>query len=397
MKTVQQFHDLLVGLQPIDLLSFQETIPELQIMASCDQSPKSHAEGNVLIHANLALQQVLPLLGQVESQEDKVLLYIATMCHDFGKKATFAISPKHGRITAYGHQKAGVPIANDFLKKYFPEFSYHQREKVLRLIEYHMDARMMMKDGTTDRKLKLLSLAVNTKLLYLLSTADTLGRIAEDMSGCELLAEFKTECERLNIWNRPYVIPNSGFMSNHGYSNARWNILMNGADETDETMQEAEELIMNAVPRFQLLLLVGAPASGKTTIREQLVKQFPNVVVISMDERRKELTGDINDQSRNNEVFAWQQKELYKAMKAKKNVIIDATNTSRKLRKVLWDIGRRYGAACGAFYWDLSLETLLKRNAAREKRVPDEVVRRFYSSMESIAPWEADKIKILSE
>jgi predicted kinase len=348
----------------------------------------------VLIHANLALQQVHPLLEQVENPEDKVALYIGTMCHDFGKKAVFAISPKHGRITAYGHESAGVPIANDFLKKYFPEFQYPMREKILRLIEYHMKPRMMMKDGTSDKKLKLMSLAVNTKLLYLLSTADTLGRIAEDMSGCELLAKFKAECERLDIWGKPYVIPGSGFMSNHGYSNARWNILMHDDPETNETMQDSEELIMNAVPRFQLLLLVGAPGSGKSTIREQLVKQSPDVVVISMDDRRKELTGDANDQTLNSEVFAWQQRELYKAMKAKKNVIVDATNTTRKLRKILWDIGRRYGAAVGAFYWDLPLETLLARNASREKRVPDSVVRRFYNTLESVMPWEADKIKI---
>ena len=393
--SVQKFHDALVNLEPIDLLAYETIIPELQIMASCDQSPKSHAEGNVLIHASMAMQQVLPLLTQISSQEDKVAVYIATMCHDFGKKAVFAISPKHGRITAYGHEAAGIPIANEFLKKYFPEFQYPQREKILRLIEWHMRPRIMMSDGTTDAKLKMLSLAVNTKLLYLLSTADTLGRIAEDMSGCELLAKFKTECERLNIWDRAYTIPNSSFMSNHGYSNARWNILIHDAPEAEETLQDAEELIMTAVPRFQLLMLIGAPGSGKSTMREQLIKQSPDVVVISMDDKRKELTGDANDQSRNQEVFNWQQRELTKAMKTKKNVILDATNTSRKLRRMLWDIGRRYGAAVGAFYWDIPLETLLARNAAREKRVPDHVVKRFFNTMESVMPWEADKIKII--
>src|ERR1700686_1786336 len=101
MFSVQQFHDLVIGLQPIDLFSFQEVIPELKLMSDCAQEPKHHAEGNVLVHANLALKEVLPLLDQVESLEDKIILYIATMLHDIGKKATFAISPRHGRITAY--------------------------------------------------------------------------------------------------------------------------------------------------------------------------------------------------------------------------------------------------------------------------------------------------------
>lgn len=393
--SVQKFHDALINLEPINLLDYQEVIPEFQLMSSCEQEPKHHAEGNVLIHANMAMQQVLPLLAQIDNQEDKIVTYIATMCHDFGKKATFAISPKHGRITAYGHDKAGVPIANEFLKKYFPELSYKRREQILRLIEFHMQPRMMMKDGTSDKKLKLMSLAVNTKLLCFLSIADTLGRVADDMRGCELLEKFKAECERLNIWGKPYVIPDSWWVTHHGYSQARWDILANNEPETRETLMKAEDLIQKAIPRFQLLMLVGPAGSGKTFERNQLLAKYPAAKVISMDERRKEVCGDVNDQSKNAEVFDWQVKELSKAMRNRESVILDSTNLTRKRRKLLWQIARRQGAVVGVVYFDLPLQTLLERNASREKKVPENVVIKQFNMLESITPEEADGLRVI--
>jgi predicted kinase len=397
MPTIQSFHDAVINIQPIDLLEYQEVIPELQLMSSCDQSAPHHLEGNVLTHANLTMKEIFPLLDQIEKQEDKVALYIAAMCHDFGKKAAYAIHPKKGTITAYGHETAGLPVINEFLKKYFPEFLYKKREQILRLVENHMKPRMWAKDGTTVNKLKLLSLATNTKMLYLLSQADTLGRKADDMSsGMSLLEQFKQNCEDIGIWNRSYRVPLAISLNNQAYSLARWNILMNDAPETNETLEDAQEL-MNKMPIFQLLLLIGPPASGKSTYCKQLQKQFPDVKVISMDQRRKELCGDENDQSKNSEIFGWQERELREAMKNRQSTIVDATNPTRKLRKILWQLGRQYGAVVGAVFFDISLQTLLERNVQREKEVPVTVVERFYKALQNVTPEECDGLRIIDK
>ena len=84
-------------------------------------------------------------------------------------------------------------------------------------------------------------------------------------------------------------------------------------------------------------------------------------------------------------------------MEARQNTIVDATNSSRKLRKILWAIGREHGALCSAVYFDLPLATLLERNAKREKRVPDNVVKRFYNTMQSVCPWEADLVQVIDK
>lgn len=397
--SVQTFHDLLINLQPIDLFQFVEEIPELQLMVACQQSPEHHAEGDVLIHTNLTMQDILVRLDQVDNQEDKITLYLAALLHDIGKPSTSMFNEKKNKITAYGHDDAGVPIANEFLKKYFPKFQYKQREKILRLVENHMHPRLWIKDRTaTVNKLKMLSLAVNTKLLYLLSQADTMGRKATDFtSGMLLLELFKQNCEDLGIFGRQYRVPLATHLDNASYSLARWNILVNDYPETKETLEEAKNIMCKPLPNFQLMLMVGAPGSGKTTLREQLVKQYPDLKVISMDDKRKELCGDANDQSKNAQVFGWQEKELRKAMQNRQNTLIDATNPTRKLRKHLLDLGRDNGALCSAVYFDLSLPVLLERNAMREKRVPDDVVKRFYNSQQSLAPWEVDQLRIVDK
>lgn len=399
--SVKEFHDRIINLQPVDLFQYEDEIPEFKLLHDCEQSPEHHAEGNVLIHCNMAGQTVLQLMeAENINEKDKVLLYIATILHDIGKPCTSVFNEKKNKITAYGHDDAGVPIANEFLKKYFPEFQYKQREVVCRLIEQHMHPRMWIKDGTASViKFKMLSLAVNTKLLYVLSQADTLGRIAKDMKlSMHLLELFKQNCQDIGVWDKPYRVPLATHLDNASYSLARWNILMHNAAEDLDTYDEAQAtMIQPPKKNFQLMLLIGAPGSGKSTIREHWIAQSPDIKVISMDDRRKELTGSIEDQSRNNEIFGWQQKELRKAMEARQNTIVDATNTSRKLRKILWDIGRENGALCSAIYFDLSLDTLLERNSKRERHVPDDVVRRFYKTMQSVAPWEADMIRVIDK
>jgi predicted kinase len=396
MPTIQSFHEAVTNIQPINLLEYVDVIPEFKVMNDCQHENPHHLEGSILVHANMAGAEVLKYMDQVPEQNDKVALYLSTIIHDIGKPSTKIYKEAKKKSVYYGHDKAGVPLAKDFLFKYFPELDYHTKNKILSLIEWHMRPRIMMKDGTKDKKLNILSLCVNTKLLYLLSMADTLGRTADDMSGCDLLEKFKAECERLNIWDRPYVVAKSEKLSNHAYTIARWNILMNGRPETQETLDQAVKLA-SVLPKFQILILAGPPGSGKTTYRETLLKQFPGTTVCSMDDKRQELLGDVNDQSANTAMFRICCGELRTAMQKRQSAIWDCTSASKVHRKAIIDIARKAGALVGCVYFDLSLQTILERNANREKKVPESVVKEYYyKRMERVESYECDKVTIIS-
>jgi len=60
-----------------------------------------------------------------------------------------------------------------------------------------------------------------------------------------------------------------------------------------------------------------------------------NTIVISPDNIRKELTGNISDQSKNAEIWAMTYERVASALNDNKNVILDATNVKSTDRKRL--------------------------------------------------------------
>lgn len=77
-------------------------------------------------------------------------------------------------------------------------------------------------------------------------------------------------------------------------------------------------------------MMVGLPGSGKTTISKKLSKEY-NAIIISTDELREELLGDVQDQSSNGLIFQEAIHRIIENLKDK-NVIFDATNINYKKR-----------------------------------------------------------------
>lgn len=75
-----------------------------------------------------------------------------------------------------------------------------------------------------------------------------------------------------------------------------------------------------------LILLLGISGSGKSTWIKNNKSKWKNTVVISPDEIRRELTGSINDQSKNSDVFQFVKLLTIDNLKRGKNVVLDATN-----------------------------------------------------------------------
>lgn len=85
----------------------------------------------------------------------------------------------------------------------------------------------------------------------------------------------------------------------------------------------------------KLYIMTGLSGSGKSTIAQKLAEENPNTVIVSSDAIREELTGKVEDQTENEEVFKIFHNRIRKNLENKKNVIADATNITMKSRRAI--------------------------------------------------------------
>lgn len=115
-----------------------------------------------------------------------------------------------------------------------------------------------------------------------------------------------------------------------------------------------------------LYTMVGLPGAGKSTF----AKAHPECVVISTDAIRAEMFGSEDCQENGNDVFAEAHRRVTKALQDGHDVIIDATNVTRKARKQ-W---LKHTARHVAVYVATDVEECKRRNAQRDRHVPTEVI-----------------------
>lgn len=127
----------------------------------------------------------------------------------------------------------------------------------------------------------------------------------------------------------------------------------------------------------KLFMMIGIPASGKTSLAEQIAKS-EDAEIVSSDNIRKELYGDENIQGDNNKVFRILQDRVVKGLKANKNMIYDATNISYKTRMAFLQRLNKLEVEKIAIMVATPYEQCLIRNSQRERQVPEEVIKRMY-------------------
>ena len=144
----------------------------------------------------------------------------------------------------------------------------------------------------------------------------------------------------------------------------------------------------------KLFMMIGLPASGKSTIAEQLAES-EDAIIVSSDQIRKELLGDINDQSQNAKVFQEVEKRIKERLQVG-NVIYDATNINYKKRRAFLERLNKIEVEKIAVLVATPYEECLERNAKRERKVPEEVIKRMYYSFYIPQYYEGfDKIHII--
>jgi protein phosphatase len=133
-----------------------------------------------------------------------------------------------------------------------------------------------------------------------------------------------------------------------------------------------------------LVLLVGVAGSGKSTLAARL---FAPDVVLSSDAYRERLSADAADQGATGAAFAALHRDLRARLMHGRTTVVDATNVQPRARHPLVRMARETGVPVVAIVLDLPEELVLARNAARDRVVPEDAVRRQLAALrKALAP-----------
>lgn len=128
----------------------------------------------------------------------------------------------------------------------------------------------------------------------------------------------------------------------------------------------------------KLIILAGIPGCGKSTWAETLLDY--QYEIISTDKIRSEL-GDVNDQTRNGEVFQLFHSRISQVLDMGGDVVADSTALDAQSRTDL----RKIADACGAqkhLVYFSNCDQAIRRNFQRHRQVPDDVMVRMLDKYE---------------
>lgn len=383
----------ILKLEPIELVEHVDECLELKELQNCVLDNNWWDEGNILEHTNLVMQEAFKICQEIQNSAERVNLYLASLLHDIGKVNT-VFKKDNGKIVICNHEQVGTTLARDFLRKYFPEFGFARREYILSLVEYHEQPVRMLKNLSSDLRFKQLSLEVNTEQVHNIAMADFNGRIRNKPEIIpKYLMNFKNKCRTLNIWGKRWEILNTKHLDQHTYNLIRWNILFNGASETN--IEKVKKLVERFQKKpFALLLMCGANKSGKTSYID---KWYPHIEKICMDVERAKLTSTGDTRTTDDYIFQLCCKKLHERMKNQQNIIWDVSSINRRMRRLPINIARQNGAMVGIIYFDLPLDIILQRNQMCERKVPEDVIRYHYRRLQVPKPYEYDQLIVVNE
>lgn len=130
-----------------------------------------------------------------------------------------------------------------------------------------------------------------------------------------------------------------------------------------------------------LIVMMGIPASGKSSIVKEIAAENPNALIVSRDAIRFAMLEEDDDYFKyENEVIDTFYRTIQDGLldDAHDIIIADATHVTTKSRFDLWNhIDIPEGTKVSGYWVDCSVEVAIVRNKKREGRacVPDKVIR----------------------
>jgi len=148
--------------------------------------------------------------------------------------------------------------------------------------------------------------------------------------------------------------------------------------------------------KIKLIMLIGAPASGKSTAAEELAAEY-NAVIISTDRLRAEVNGAEHIQGRWFKIEALLYVRIVEAIfKKKKNIILDATHYKKEYRAKIIKNFAKY-SDISAYYFNYPFSVIYKRNKERARVVPFNVLTAMYKELRTAPPLLSEGFKSIKK
>lgn len=104
------------GLNLLKETEWISLFPEIEGLIGCQQDPEWHPEGDAFIHTGLVCDSAVEIAVREDlTDEQRLILVLAALCHDLGKATTTVIAD--GRWRSPGHAEAGADLTDSLLNR----------------------------------------------------------------------------------------------------------------------------------------------------------------------------------------------------------------------------------------------------------------------------------------
>ena len=349
-------------------------------VADMEQVPQHkihHAEGNVAIHTQMVLEQLAnnPVYQKLDEQTQEII-WTAALLHDVEKRST-SVDEGDGIISANNHARKGEYTARSILYRDIPT-PFNIREQIASLVRFHGLPLWLMEKNKPEKKVLETSLRVNTQHLKMLSEADLLGRICEDMPAMsDAISMFELLCMEQECWGKARHFETSHARFHYFYT---------------------PDSYVDYVPfdnfKCEVTMLSGLPGMGKDHYIKLSGKDLP---VVSLDAIRRKNKISPTDSTASGWVVQTAKEEARMFLRKGQDFIWNATNITRNMRSQIISLFTDYGAKVKIVYIEKPYIVWRKQNTEREHIVPENILNNMLRKLEVPQLTEAHEVEYLVE